>query len=74
MGEVKALLREETWQVTRIGVLEEVELDNGGIRFRVQIRDENRLPFMSKWFNDPVPASDFLERFRDGRVEPRERR
>jgi len=69
-GEVRELLKEERWLVERTARLEEVELDNGGIRFRVHVSDEGRPPFISRWFNDPVPAADFIEKMKTG-FDPR---
>jgi hypothetical protein len=59
-------LKSDTWQVTRIASLDEVQMDNGGIRYRVQVADLGRRPFLSRWFNDIVPASDFLEKLKGG--------
>ena len=67
MGDVVRVLKEETWSVARTAIMEEVELDNGAVRFRVQIADEGRPPFISRWFNDPVPAADFIEKVQGGR-------
>lgn len=66
MSEVIKLMKEETWSVARTAVLEEIQQENGAIRFRVQIMDEGRPPFISRWFNDPVPASDFIEKVQGG--------
>ena len=66
MAEVSRVMKEETWSVARTAVLEEVVLSNGAIRFHVQIMDEGRPPFISRWFNDPVPASDFIEKVQGG--------
>jgi len=66
MGEVKALLSKATWTVERTALLEEVILDNEAVRFRVQVSDEGRRPFISRWFNDPVPAADFIDKIKGG--------
>jgi hypothetical protein len=47
--------------------MEEVQLDNGAVRFRVSINDEGRPPFLTRWFNDLVPAADFIEKVQGGR-------
>ena len=70
--EIRDLFKEEKWMVERTARIDELVMDNGTIRFRVQISDEGRPPFISRWFNDPVPASDFVERMRGGRFDPRE--
>jgi len=57
-------IKKEEWDVRRIAVLDEVVQVNGQIRFRVQVNDAGRTPFLSKWFNDPVPAMDFIERMK----------
>ena len=66
MGDIVRLMKEETWVVARTATLEEVQLSNGQVRFRVQIADEGRPPFISRWFNDPVPAADFIEKVQGG--------
>jgi len=63
-------MKRDTWLVRRTAILEEVEMDNGAVRFRVHVSDENRPPFISRWFNDPVPASDFIERMQGGHFDP----
>ncbi len=60
--------------VERTARIEEEVLSNGSIRFRVQVSDEGRRPFISRWFNDPVPASDFVEKMQSGSFDPREGR
>lgn len=62
-------IEEYSWLVKRHGWVDEVHMDNGGITYNVQIADEGRRPFITKWFNDPVPASDFLEGFLAEREE-----
>lgn len=59
----RQMVKQITWAVPRTGTLEVVHLDNGAIRWNVRISDGGRKPFISRWFNDPVPASDFLEKF-----------
>lgn len=67
MGEVKRIFLQREWMVERTGVIEEVELDNGAIRYRVAVRDVGRdRPFVVKWFNDPTPAADFLDNVQAG--------
>lgn len=67
MGDVVRVIREENWSVGRTAVMEEVQLDNGAVRFRVSINDEGRPPFLTRWFNDLVPAADFIEKVQGGR-------
>jgi hypothetical protein len=56
-------------------MLEEVQLDNGAVRFRTSIRDVGRdQPFLVRWFNDPTPAADFLEKVEMGNYSPDERK
>ena len=74
MGDVTRIIIERTWPVQRIGTLEEVQLDNGAIRFRAAVRDEGRdKPFLVRWFNDPSPAADFLEKVEAGNYVTPER-
>lgn len=69
---VRVMIQRE-WPVTRIGTLEEVELDNGAIRFRTSIRDHGReQPFLVRWFNDPTPAADFLDKVEGGNYPVKE--
>jgi hypothetical protein len=43
--------------------MEEVVKEDGSIRFRTSIQDAGRdQPFLVRWFNDPAPAADFLEK------------
>jgi hypothetical protein len=60
----RSVIERSTWEVKRIGMLEEVQLPTGATRFRVSVADEGRKPFIVRYFNDIVPASDFLERFK----------
>jgi len=62
----------KSWSVKRTAVLDEVTVGNRELRFRVQVSDEGRRPFMSRWFNDPSPAHDFIERIISG-VDPKTR-
>jgi hypothetical protein len=50
------------WTVERHAVIDEVQLKNGVLRFRVRVADSGREPFLTRWFNDPRPAEDFLAR------------
>lgn len=61
MGRVTRIVKAEKWWVQRIATVTEVELTNGQIRFNVLLQDVGRKPFVSRWFNDPSPAYDFLE-------------
>jgi hypothetical protein len=59
-------LQKIEWEVKRTATIDEVIMDNGGIRYNVQIMDEGRKPFLSRWFADPVGASDFADTVRIG--------
>ena len=61
------VLKEETWVVARTAILTEVQMEGGAIRFHVSINDEGRPPFISRWFNDPVPAAGFIEKVQGGK-------
>jgi hypothetical protein len=50
------------WYVLRRGKLNAVTFRDGAVRFRVQIEDVGREPFITQWFNDLTPAEDFLDR------------
>ena len=69
-----------TWMVERTGWVDEVEMEVGEpgnrhnvIRYNALVADGGRRPFISRWFNDPVPASDFVESIMTG-YDPREER
>lgn len=66
MTKPETVLTQANWTVQRFGHVKEVQLDNGAIRYHVEIWDEDRKPFLSRWFNDPVPAEDFLDRVQKG--------
>lgn len=75
MSEVAKVMIARQWPVTRIGVLEEVQFENGSVRFRTSIRDSGRdLPFLVRWFNDPTPAADFLDKVEAGNFVPEMKR
>lgn len=63
---VKEVVAEEKWLVVRKARVEEVEveLQGGGkaVRYRLVVWDEPREPFVTTFFNDPVPALDLMER------------
>ncbi len=60
---VRTAIKEDSWKVQRFAKIEEVEIPpNGTIRFRVKVWDAGRDAFITQWFNDPVPALDFVER------------
>jgi hypothetical protein len=61
---VGRLLVESDWNVRRFGSVDELAV-KGEVRYRVRIWDAGRTPFLVKWFNDPAPAADFLERVED---------
>lgn len=62
-----------SWPVTRVGVVEEVVKEDGSIRFRTSVQDAGRdQPFLVRWFNDPTPAADFLDKVEAGNIpDPR---
>jgi hypothetical protein len=61
----REVIQELTWYSKRKGTLEEVAMADGSIRYRVQIQDMGRDPFITQWFNDPAPAASFLERVQE---------
>jgi hypothetical protein len=59
-----------TWRVQRFASLHEVvNLASGKIRYKVTVWDEGRPPFLVQWFNDPTPASDFIDQLRSQGVK-----
>lgn len=58
----RVVLRTENWQVTRFGTIYEVQLEDGRIRYNVQVIDQGRhKPFVDEWFGKESQAVDFLE-------------
>lgn len=58
----RVALRTENWQVTRFGTIYEVQLQDGRIRYNVQVIDQGRQkPFVDEWFGKESQAVDFLE-------------
>jgi len=53
--------------------VEEVVKEDGSIRFRTSVQDAGRdQPFLVRWFNDPTPAADFLDKVEAGNIpDPR---
>lgn len=67
MADQTKVLIERRWPVTRVGTVEEVIKEDGSIRFRTSILDLGReQPFLVRWFNDPTPAADFLDKVEGG--------
>ena len=64
---IREVLNQDNWPIQRYAILEEVEMDNGKIRYHIQIGDNipGRKPFIDKWFNDIVPARDFYDRVKN---------
>lgn len=62
------VLTTSSWYSLRQGKIEEVSIEYAdgtyGTRYRVLIWDEGREPFLKLFFNDPVPAMDFLEKIK----------
>ena len=57
----RTALTSESWQVTRFGTIFEVQLEDGRIRYNVQVVDEGRQkPFVDEWFGKEEQARDFL--------------
>lgn len=56
------ILQQAEKTVKRIISLEEKVLPNGSIRFKITVRDDGRPPFITRWFNDITPASDFYDK------------
>lgn len=65
LGKVVTELQSLDWLVKRHGHVVEVEGDDGRIQYVVEVWDEDREPFLRQRFNDPVPASRFLERLQE---------
>lgn len=57
-----SVLRQDSWKVVREGRVDQVEFLTGRTQFRVKIWDAGRDSFITQWFNDIVPANDFLDR------------
>lgn len=68
------VILETSWNVKRFGRIDEVDVGNGNIRFRVKIWDAGRNAFLTQWFNDIAPASDFLEGIKEENLEASRKR
>lgn len=62
MGKALREVANESWFVQRHGLVEEMVLEGGVLRFRVTVWDDGRAPFLVQWFNDVTPAVDFLDK------------
>ena len=62
-------MKKEEWKIRRFGTMDEIEMVSGSMRFRITVWDEGRDPFIVQWFNDPVPAADFLERLQESAID-----
>lgn len=65
--EAIGVLIDFTWQVQRHARVTEVVQNYHGMdhqKYKVEVWDKGRSPFITKWFNDPVAASDFAERLK----------
>lgn len=65
------VIKDDSWLIRRYARVTEVELVTGQVRFRVQVWDEGRTPFITQWFNDIAPAADFLDHLKDQAEEVR---
>jgi hypothetical protein len=46
-------------------MIDEVVMDNGGVRYNVRVGDEGKpKPFVTRWFNDLGQAFDFYDGFK----------
>jgi hypothetical protein len=64
-GEVLDTIVEKQWFVKRFGSVKEVQTEGNRLKYKVEVWDEGRNPFLIRWFNDPVAAADFLENLAD---------
>lgn len=58
----RTTLEHKMWKVERFGMLDEVVMEEGDIRYHVQVQDMGRPPFLSHWYNEEAPARDFLNK------------
>lgn len=55
------------WTVKRTATITRKPRPQGGERIKVEVRDEDRLPFLNRWFSGPVAADDFVTELKEGR-------
>ena len=55
------------WAVERHGVVDEITEDDGAIKWRVEVWDGTRAPFLTRYFNTREAASHFMEKIKKGR-------
>lgn len=55
------------WTVKRTAILRRKPRPQGGERYFVEVRDEERPPFLTRVFSGPVAADDFISGLKEGR-------
>lgn len=62
--ESRSEIHHEEWPVQRHGIIDEVFMGDGTIRYHVKIWDQGReqIPFIKQWFSDEYPAVQFLRK------------
>jgi hypothetical protein len=61
-GDPLDIIFKADWNVPRHGTVTEFRRADDELRYKVEIWDEGRSPFLVRWFNDPTSAADFVER------------
>jgi hypothetical protein len=62
-------IKTSRWQVRREASIDKVTFFKEGRQvttYHVQVRDETRKPFLTRWFNDPASADDFVDAVKTG--------
>lgn len=55
----------QEWYTLRRARITEEEVEGGKLKYKLQIWDEGREPFVTQRFNDITPALDLLERIKN---------
>lgn len=58
-------VRQATWTLRRTARIVEVIDKDENVKWRVEVADENRDPFIVQYFGRPDKAENFFERLRD---------
>jgi len=61
-GDPLDIIFQRDWKVPRHGTVREYRRVDDELRYKAEIWDEGRSPFLVRWFSDPVAAADFIEK------------
>ena len=58
-------IHEVAWLVKRHASVTQIVHEDGRVRFRIQLWDAGRSPFLERYFNDQIPAVDFVVKMQE---------